>query len=153
MATLELKIPPPLVALACAALAWAIALAVPAPLLPGGLRIWLALALGLVGLGLGVSGLLAFRRAKTTISPHAPDATRAIVRTGPYRFTRNPMYLGLACMSTGFCAWLGNPAALLAVVAFLVYLTLFQIIPEERILSANFGDPYREYLRAVRRWL
>lgn len=154
MSSLELKIPPPVVLFACAILAWGIARIVPGPaLLPAGLRVGIALALALPGMGLGIGGVLAFRRAGTTISPHAPAATRAVVRAGPYRFTRNPMYLGLACLLTGVCAWLGHPTALLAVVVFVAYITRFQIRPEERALEEKFGDSFRTYRNAVRRWL
>ncbi len=154
MGALELKIPPPLVALVCALLAWQLARTMPTlVLLPGGLRVPIAIFLVGIGFAFAAAGLLAFRRAHTTINPHSPTATRSIVRTGPYRFTRNPMYFGLACVLIGFCVWLGNPVAFLAVAIYVAYLTRFQIVPEERVLAEKFGAPYQDYLRAVRRWI
>ncbi|MPN42673.1 hypothetical protein SDC9_190230 [bioreactor metagenome] len=63
------------------------------------------------------------------------------------------MYLGMLVLLLAWCVWLGNVAALLGPVLFVAYITRFQIIPEERILLAKFGEPYAQYLRRVRRWL
>lgn len=116
-------------------------------------RLPMAVLLALAGLALDVSGLIAFHRAKTTLNPRSPERSTSIVRSGPYRFTRNPMYLGLALMLLGFCAYLANPATVVAVAVFIAYITRFQIIPEERLLHAKFGESYAQYKRSVRRWL
>jgi protein-S-isoprenylcysteine O-methyltransferase Ste14 len=76
-----------------------------------------------------------------------------MVTTGIYRFSRNPMYVGFALVLVGWACFVANLVAMLLVLAFVVYLNRFQIEPEERVLSARFGDEYRTYLRAVRRWL
>ena len=107
----------------------------------------------LAALVLEVSGLLAFRRAKTTVNPLSPEKSTTIVRSGPYRFTRNPMYLGIALLLSAFCLYLANPVSLAAVVVFVAYITRFQILPEERLLLAKFGEAYAQYARSVRRWL
>ncbi len=153
MSFLDHKIPPPVIALACAGLAWALArhasgfsFEVPA-LLP------IAALLVLTGLALDLSGLLAFRRAKTTVNPLSPDRSTSIVQDGPYAFTRNPMYLGMALVLLGFCAYLENPLSVLAVAVFVAYLTYFQIIPEERLLLRKFGESYARYSKSVRRWI
>ena len=75
------------------------------------------------------------------------------MRSGPYTFTRNPMYLGLALVLLGVCAYLSNPLSVLAIVVFVTYITRFQIIPEERLLLAKFGEPFAQYMRSVRRWV
>jgi len=67
--------------------------------------------------------------------------------------TRNPMYLGLALILFSFCIYLGNPLSILAVIAFIAYITRFQIIPEERALTEKFGQSYTQYRNSVRRWL
>lgn len=72
---------------------------------------------------------------------------------GPYRFTRNPMYLGMVLILLAWCLWLGNAAALLALAAFVGYITRFQIVPEERALAGRFGAAYEDYRRRVRRWV
>lgn len=135
------------------ALAWVVARSMPglAYVLPA--RLPMAVLLALAGLALDVSGLIAFHRAKTTLNPRSPERSTSIVRSGPYRFTRNPMYLGLALMLLGLCAYLANPATVVAVAVFIVYITRFQIIPEERLLHAKFGESYAQYKRSVRRWL
>ena len=150
---LEHKIPPPLVALACAGLAWALAAGWPAWPLPQALRLPLAAAGALLGLALDAWSLWNFRRQRTTVNPLAPERARSVVQSGPYRFTRNPMYLGMALLQLGWCFWLGQPLALLAPALFVAYITRFQIQPEERALRAKFGAPYEAYLRRVRRWL
>ncbi|WP_234026700.1 methyltransferase family protein [Melaminivora suipulveris] len=105
------------------------------------------------GLALDVWALLLFRRQRTTPSPLAPGRSRTVVQSGPYSFTRNPMYLGVALLLAALCLWLGSPLSLLAIAAFVAYITRFQIQPEERALRAKFGVPYEDYCRRVRRWL
>ena len=150
---LDLKIPPPVITLLCAALAWVVAWFTPgfAYLVPA--RIPITVILVMAGFSLALAGLFAFRKAKTTPNPHTPEKSTYIVRSGPYRFTRNPMYLGLATFLLGICVSLHNPLTLVLVVLFLVYITKFQIIPEERFLLKIFGEPYVQYMRSVRRWL
>lgn len=153
MTSLDHKIPPPVITILCAVLAWALAHFTPdfAYALPA--RLPIAALFALTGLTLDVFCLLAFRKAKTTPSPLAPSKSTRIVPTGPYAFSRNPMYLGLAMLLIGLCIYLANPLTLLAVVVFVVYITRFQIIPEERLLLIKFGDAYADYIRTVRRWI
>ena len=153
MSSLDHKIPPPVVALLCAGLAWVAARYTPefAYPLPGRLPVMAALVLA--GFSLDLSGLVAFRKAKTTLNPLSPDRSTSIVQTFPYTFTRNPMYLGMALVLLGYCIYLENPVSLIGVVAFWAYITRFQIIPEERSLLAKFGEPFAHYKSTVRRWV
>ncbi|GAB2668713.1 methyltransferase family protein [Arenimonas aestuarii] len=153
MPLLDLRIPPPLVALACAGLAWVLTHYTPGLVFQVPARVWIAAAFVVIGIALDVSGLLVFRKARTTINPLAPGKSTAIVDSGPYAFTRNPMYLGMASVLLGFCVFLANPVSLLAVIAFCAYITRFQIIPEERLLLGKFGEAYARYRDAVRRWV
>ena len=73
--------------------------------------------------------------------------------TGIYRFSRNPMYLGMAFMLVGLIWGLGNYLSWLGFLAFMLYITRFQILPEEKTLKEIYGEPYNEYLTKVRRWL
>lgn len=153
--SLELKIPPPLVAAAVAGgmyVAVSLLPAVPLGLAPGA-RLLLALGLAGVGACCDVAGLLAFRRASTTVNPLTPQRSAALVTTGVYRFTRNPMYLGLALVLLGLAVYLGSPWALAGPLVFAAYLTRFQIVPEERALAARFGTAHAAYCARVRRWL
>lgn len=153
MSTLDHKVPPPVIAVLCMALAWAVARLTPGLVVALPARIPIAVVVVLAGVVLTLSGLVAFRKAGTTMNPHTPEKSSAIVQGGPYRFTRNPMYLGLTLVLIGICAYLANPLALAAVVVFIAYITRFQIIPEERLLLEKFGEPYAQYTRSVRRWL
>ena len=153
MKALELKIPPPLVALFLAILMRltpALAGSLPFPL---SLRRGAALALFCLGLSIAVSGVVAFRRAGTTTNPIKASSASALVRSGVYRFTRNPMYLGLLLALFAWAVFLSNPLALLLLPVYVFYIYRFQIIPEERVLASLFGTEYSAYKQSVRRWL
>jgi protein-S-isoprenylcysteine O-methyltransferase Ste14 len=105
------------------------------------------------GILVAVAGVLEFRRARTTVNPTTPQASSSMVCSGIYSRTRNPMYLGMLLMLAAWAAWLANPAALVVLPAFLLYLNRFQIEPEERILARLFAGEFDAYRRSVRRWL
>jgi protein-S-isoprenylcysteine O-methyltransferase Ste14 len=153
MKALESKVPPPIVAFLAAAMMWGIAKAAPAIEIGAGLRFALVAILATTGGIFAFSGFYAFGRAKTTTNPITIEKASALVTTGIYRTTRNPMYLGLLMLLLAFTAYLAVPWALLGPLAFALFITRFQIIPEERVLAAKFGDAYRAYQAQVRRWL
>lgn len=150
---LELKIPPPLVALSLAAFIWQLSKTLPVSLALPFDTFWLAIAVAGAGIGCDMAALVAFFRARTTINPLSPGNTRALVVSGIYRYSRNPMYLGLACLLTAWTFYLGQWLLLPLVAVFVLYINRFQIQPEERILTALFGDEYRDWLRRVPRWI
>ncbi|MFY8299924.1 methyltransferase family protein [Pseudoalteromonas sp. SS15] len=94
-----------------------------------------------------------FKQAKTTISPTRPNNTACLVTTGVFKYSRNPMYLSVALSLLAFAVFLADYSALCGVVLFVMYITQFQIKPEERILKEKFGAPYDVYLTKVRRWI
>lgn len=110
-----------------------------------------------VFLALGVlsafSGIISFRMKGTTVDPTQPDKASSLVTGGVYRYTRNPMYLGMAFILIGGIIRIGNPLSLIGLVFFVWYLTRFQIKPEEEALIKIFGKEYEDYCRKVRRWL
>jgi len=112
-----------------------------------------AAALVLTGLLLALVGVLQFRRARTTVNPMSPAKASALVSSGIYRWSRNPMYLGMALLLLGVAAWGSTLAGYLLVLAFCWFLTRFQIIPEERALLAAFGQEFAQYMARVRRWI
>jgi protein-S-isoprenylcysteine O-methyltransferase Ste14 len=120
---------------------------------PESIRLPLTIALAFVGGALDVSGLMAFRRAKTTVNPMKPKSASSMVDSGVYRLTRNPMYLGLVFFLCGWAAFLWSWWALLGPFAFAAYISRFQIAPEERALYTLFGAEYLAYKAKVRRWL
>ena len=153
MQALELKIPPPIIALLCAALMWALAHYLPGQAWAHPWRLPLTVVLAALGLTADLAGIIAFRRHRTTVNPLAPHKSSTIVQDGIYRISRNPMYLGMALLLAAWAVWLANPWCLLVLPLFVAAITRWQILPEERILSAQFGAPYQDYLRRVRRWL
>jgi protein-S-isoprenylcysteine O-methyltransferase Ste14 len=153
MGALELKIPPPVVALVIAVVMWFVAwhrASVEVPLL---VRAVGFAVIALAGGAMALAGDLEFKRARTTINPFTPQNSTALVTSGVYRFTRNPMYVGLALVVLGWAVFLCSAWAFLGPVAFVLFIGRFQISPEERILSAKFGAAYDEYNARVRRWL
>lgn len=150
---LELRVPPPVVALVLAALMIGLAPHSPTLALPSSVRLGLTGLLVVAGLAFDLAGLLAFRRLRTTVNPLRPDKTSALVTRGVYRITRNPMYLGMALWLLGWAVWLGALGAFLGPVAFVAWITRFQIQPEERVLAERFGPAFTDYRRRVRRWL
>lgn len=154
MSSLELKLPPPVVALAVGLLMSGLAACDFGPLPLS--AVWRHVgAAALFGLGLAlllVSGRL-FLKARTTWRPHAPEKARKLVISGVYRHSRNPMYAAMLLMLSGWAVFLGQWPSLAGLPLFMLYMTRFQIMPEERALSALFGEEYREYARRVRRWM
>jgi len=153
MDALELKVPPPVLTLCLALLMWFTSLLVPSVVVPFGVRLGVALALVVIGQSIGISGIVSFRRARTTINPVKPSAASSLVTSGVYRVTRNPMYLGLLVTLVAWAVFLSNLVALLAAPLFVLYINRFQINPEERVLSSLFGAEYAVYKEKVRRWL
>lgn len=105
-----------------------------------------------MGMAIGFASVYGFQQANTTILP-AGRPTTAIVQRGPYRFTRNPMYLGMACAYFGVSLLLNNLWALVLLPFVLGVVDLAVIRREEGYLTAKFGKPYRDYVGRVRRWL
>ncbi len=132
---------------------WALAAAVPAAELQYPGRGLLAIAIMLAGIVVVASGLREFRRHQTTVDPTKPEAASAVVTTGIYRRSRNPMYLGMLLTLVAWGVYLSSPIAALGPVMFFAYMNRFQIAPEERALAKHFGAPYQDYLRSVRRWI
>lgn len=150
---LESRIPPPIVMAALGCAMWAVARGLSGYVFESRIAGVLALTLAVSGLVLNVHPKVAFRRVGTTVNPMAPASTTQLVSTGFYRFTRNPMYLGHGFILLGWALHLRSVPALLAVPAYMLYITRFQIRPEERALAARFQDEYAAFCRRTPRWL
>jgi len=111
-----------------------------------------AVLVGSAGVAIALAGVLQFRRARTTVNPLQPSAASALVIRGVYKWTRNPMYLGMALVLLGWAIYLSSLAAAAVLPVFVAYLNRFQIAPEERALQARFGDEFARYRNTVRRW-
>ncbi|MFL7865232.1 methyltransferase family protein [Vibrio cincinnatiensis] len=101
----------------------------------------------------GLSAVIQFRLAKTTVNPTKPDQASTIVDSGIFTLSRNPMYLALLLLILGVAYWHQNGVSLLVVVGFVLYMNRFQIQPEERVLERLFGRDYIDYKSRVRRWI
>jgi protein-S-isoprenylcysteine O-methyltransferase Ste14 len=153
MRFLELRIPPPLVALTVAGGMWFVPRSAPVLGLPQVARVGVAIALAMLGAAVALAGVLSFRRARTTVNPLKPETSAALVTGGVYSFTRNPMYLGMLLALLGWAAYLSSIWSLLGPVLFVMYIARFQIVPEEKVLDRLFGTSFAEYRRRVRRWI
>ena len=145
------KIPPPLIALAGIAAAWGIDRLIPLPIATDGLLWWIGIAIAGLALLLALVTLLQFLIAKTHVEPWRP--TSVVIQSGVFRYSRNPIYLAfcIAAFGTGLVvnSWWG-----IAAVPLLGWLLLKCAIGhEEAYLEAKFGETYRDYKRAVRRWI
>ena len=147
------RIPPPAIALAAAVFMWVVARATPRLAIGFPERRPFAMIVALVGIAIVVAGVMEFRRARTTLTPLNPAAASALVTSGIYRYTRNPMYLGMGIVLLAWSAYLLHPLALFGVAGFAVYITRFQIIPEENALRSLFPGAFDEYARRARRWI
>ncbi len=115
---------------------------------------WL-IASGIVLLGIVIIGMAVwqFKKAKTTVNPMTPNQSNKIVNAGIFSVSRNPMYLGMTIILIGMALLFGELISFIWVIGFVLYMTKFQIKPEERILTEKFGDEFKQYCQAVRRWI
>ena len=153
MSRLELKLPPDVVWLAVAALMGLASAITPGLAIAMMLRIGVAVPFVAIGTAIIVNARVMLDRAHTTWHPSAPGRTTSLVTTGVYRYSRNPIYLGMFLVLLGWAVLLANPVALALSATFVLYIDRFQIVPEERSLSAALGDDYRDYAARVRRWV
>ena len=141
---------PPFVYLGSILLGVMLQLAVPAPFVARAFNVALGASLVGIAMALFVSSAGKFRAAGTAVPANKP--TTAIVRTGPYRFSRNPIYLAFSLLQLGIAIWV-NSLWLLATLAVALALIHVVIAREERYLERKFGTEYLAYKAAVRRWL
>ncbi len=150
---MELKIPPAALALVFSVIMWLVARVMPVADIALEYRLGAGAALAAAGFIIALAGIITFRRAGTTIHPTRPHTASALVTTGIYRHTRNPMYLGILLGLSGWGVFLASLPALFVLPLFVAYMTRFQILPEERSMTALFGAEFTAYSRDVRRWI
>src|SRR6476620_1246812 len=150
--TAQVIIPPPL--------AWGLAIVaglalkwlVPLPFLPADLPTgWLGAIVFVLALALGVWAIVTMTRAGSNVPTNLPTTT--IVESGPYRFTRNPIYLGMFLVLTGLAIAFDNLWLLVMLLPFALVIRYGVVAREEAYLERTFGDVYRDYRSRVRRWL
>ncbi len=145
------RFPPPLIYVAGLAVGYALSWRWPLHIMPQSAAWALGAALLVLWVAVWAAAIPLFAKAKTPLNPSQP--VTALITTGIYRWTRNPVYLGLALFYLG-CAVIGNSLWALVLFVPLIAIVRFGVIGrEERYLERTFGDTYREYARRVRRWL
>ncbi|WP_250033545.1 methyltransferase family protein [Paractinoplanes maris] len=144
-------VPPPLYYVAAFALGLVAQQVAPLPIGGRPATLVLGIVVAVLGAALTVGGVRGVLSRGTTIVPHRPVTT--LVTTGAYRVSRNPMYAGLAAVHAGGALVVGSWWPLLLVPLPLVAIQLLVVGPEERYLSARFGEEYDAYRARVRRWL
>ena len=133
------------------ALHWLLPKPLPAILMAEEVRYGVGPALAVLSVMIAMASIRRFRKAGTNVPPW--QATTTIVETGPYRFSRNPMYLGLAGLYLGIGLIVGGLWFAILFVPFLIVIQLGVILREEVYLARKFGDVYLDYKSRVRRWL
>lgn len=145
------RVPSPFIFAAAFALGLFLERLLPLPELPPGLRRVLALPCLGVSAVLGGWGFAWFLRLRTTALPFRPSA--ALITSGPYRFSRNPLYISTALLYAVLALWFGELWALLLLPAAMAVLQRLVIVKEEAYLERRFGAAYLDYKARVRRWL
>jgi protein-S-isoprenylcysteine O-methyltransferase Ste14 len=147
-----LKLPPPIWTLAYLLIAIGASYLTGWPLVPGLPLVPLAVALIVLGLALSISAVVLFRREGTEINPTSVS-NRKLVTAGPFKFSRNPIYLGLVIVTLGIAFWVGTWLMFLVPVATFATVNWVHIPFEEAKMRNQFGEAFDAYAREVRRWI
>jgi protein-S-isoprenylcysteine O-methyltransferase Ste14 len=150
---LELKVPPAVVFLFFALTFWSIDTWFPV------FDVYIPFRVALVAFLTGTAVLIGswsvwlFYRKGTTVHPHRPQETERLITSGPYKHSRNPMYLALSMVLIAWAIYLTDLLSLMLMPGFFAYITRFQIIPEERQMEEKFGEVFEDYAEKTPRWL
>lgn len=147
----KVKIPPPFGVLLSIAVSATLSVIAPAPFLGMPCNFVVGLALCAAGVFLMLNCIRLFRKNRTDVKPWKPTST--IVLSGPYRYSRNPIYLAFLIFSLGVICLFDNAWALLYLPAFFLFLHYYVVLKEERYLKGKFGSDYEHLLRSTRRWI
>ncbi len=144
-------VPPPLLFAAFLAATWLLQRGFALPLLPDGLHAIPALFLSLGGLLLFFGALRALKKAGTSPSPYREPS--ALVTTGPYMRSRNPIYFAFLWIYLGLAAWMNSGWGIVLLPLLIIAMNRVVIAREEEILEQRFGEGYRSYRERTRRWM
>ena len=142
---------PPIIALTFLVIAYLLGRFISIPFVVPTILRYIGVALTVVGVLLGIGAFLEFQKARTTVDPHG--STTQLVISGIYRFTRNPMYLGLLLIVIGLPLYLGLFWGILLAPVFIFLMNHLVIQHEEVYLERKFGKVYTGYQSRVRRWV
>ena len=151
---MHLKIPPPIVALISILLIFLSKDYILILYLHPHLQNTLSLLFLIIGFVIIFLATKEFKKSETTVNPMKPETSTKLVTSGIFKYTRNPMYLGLASILLASCFYFSSLLGIIIYVPlFIFYITVFQIIPEEESMKSLFNDEYSDYCSKVRRWL
>ena len=151
---MHLRIPPPIVALIGILLIFLSKDYILILYLHPRLQNTLALIFLIIGFVIIFSATKEFKKSDTTVNPMKPETSTSLVTSGIFKYTRNPMYLGLTSILLASCFYFSSLLGIIVYVPlFILYITVFQIIPEEETMKGLFNDEYFDYCSKVRRWI
>tara|TARA_Y100000996_G_C21968366_1_gene415302 strand:- start:6 stop:452 length:447 start_codon:yes stop_codon:yes gene_type:complete len=145
------RIPPPLIAMLCVLIIFLSKSIFPSFVFS--YKLQLGIFVITIGFLLLIISIKSFIDNKTTINPLNLKKSTYLVTSGVFRFSRNPMYLGMLLFLLGTAIILNIIGGLIISILFIFYMNFFQIIPEEKALENLFGKNYRNYRKTVRRWI
>jgi len=148
---LKTKIPPPIIAIAFIVILYISSVWMDSYIFEG--QLIFSLFIFILGLGCVLSASTQFRRINTTVNPLNPESASHLVVDGIFKFTRNPMYLGLCAVILAFGIYVGTWFVFILLPLFVTSINYLQIVPEEIALQKLFGDEYVSYCNSVRRWI
>ena len=151
---LELKVPPIIIVFVSMAVMYLLSQSLAYTDIGYDTARWVLVALAiLASLSLLTLALWYFRKHHTTMNPLNPSEASNIVNSGPYRFTRNPMYVSMLIILLAWAVYLGQLSTLLGLPFYMYFITRLQIVPEEKLLTDKFGEAFTVYMSEVRRWI
>jgi protein-S-isoprenylcysteine O-methyltransferase Ste14 len=151
---MHLRIPPPIVALIGILLIFLSKDYILILYLHPYLQNTLSILFLVIGFVIILSATKEFKKSKTTVNPMKPETSTSLVTSGIFKYTRNPMYLGLSSILLASCFYFSSLLGIIVYVPFFIlYITVFQIIPEEEVMKSLFNDEYLDYCSKVRRWI
>ena len=148
---METKIPPPIVTLA-----FGLSIYFSREMFPAvktEYSFYLGVSLLLLGFFVLISAVRLFNKDKTTVNPLSPEQATKLVTDGIFKYSRNPMYLGMAFVLGSIAVFFNLIGGIFLIALFCVYITKFQIIPEERAMMNLFAQDFDEYKKVTRRWI
>tara|TARA_B100001113_G_scaffold169697_1_gene138812 strand:+ start:128 stop:574 length:447 start_codon:yes stop_codon:yes gene_type:complete len=107
----------------------------------------------LLGFVILISAVRLFRKDKTTVNPLSPEQASKLVTDGIFKYSRNPMYLGMALVLGSVAVFFNLTGGIILIALFCAYITKFQIIPEEKAMKDLFSDDFEKYKKVTRRWI
>ena len=148
---METKIPPPLVTLI-----FGLSIYFSRELFPTieiKYSFYVGIFLLLLGFLILISAVRLFRIDQTTVNPLSPKQATKLVTEGIFKFSRNPMYLGMACVLASLAMFFNIIGGIVCIALFCAYITKFQIVPEEKAMLDLFSEDFNQYKQTTRRWI